>query len=362
MNGSGSFTINGLGFGATKGAGQVTLDGTIVLPTTAWTDQQIDVTVPAGTPAGPHQLKVTANNGQTHRQRPDLPRAAHHRSPFPAGAVLDDFNRSTASTNQTLGGNWGGRPLVAAHAQLPDHAERTGREPRTRPSSAPPAGTSTGAAARPSAPTRTPTSRFTKAVATGVEPPAAACCSRSVRAASAALNELRQRVRYNATAGSVTVTRPRPPPAGADAPVTRATFPGVTFAAGDRLGARALADGTVSVYKNGATSDRHDQRVRLPRRRPADRRPDFAGSALPAFNTPNDVRFDNFGGGNVAVLAGGYNPNVYEVGPGRTVRDDPGRARRRVRQHAATTSSSSTPGSPTWPTRGTTRAAPTTRT
>ena len=38
VNGSGSFTINGTGFGATKGAGKVTLDGSIVLPTTGWND------------------------------------------------------------------------------------------------------------------------------------------------------------------------------------------------------------------------------------------------------------------------------------------------------------------------------------
>ncbi len=65
IKGSGTFTINGFGFGATKGAGQVTLDGTIVLPTTAWGAQQIVVTVPPGTPTGPHQLSITANNGQS---------------------------------------------------------------------------------------------------------------------------------------------------------------------------------------------------------------------------------------------------------------------------------------------------------
>ncbi len=65
VNGSGSFTINGTGFGATKGAGKVTLDGSIVLPTTGWNDTTIGVTVPAGTAVGAHQLEVTADNGQT---------------------------------------------------------------------------------------------------------------------------------------------------------------------------------------------------------------------------------------------------------------------------------------------------------
>ncbi len=63
LNGSGAFTINGLGFGAT--AGQVLLDGSILLPTTGWTDRQIDVTVPAGAPIGPHQLSIEASNGQS---------------------------------------------------------------------------------------------------------------------------------------------------------------------------------------------------------------------------------------------------------------------------------------------------------
>ena len=62
VNGSGAFTIQGLGFGATKGTGSVTLDGT-ALPTTAWSDTSIDVTVPAGTPPGAHRLRITADNG-----------------------------------------------------------------------------------------------------------------------------------------------------------------------------------------------------------------------------------------------------------------------------------------------------------
>lgn len=63
VNGSGAFTIQGTGFGAA--AGQVLLDGSILLSTTGWTDRQIDVTVPAGTPIGPHQLSIEASNGQS---------------------------------------------------------------------------------------------------------------------------------------------------------------------------------------------------------------------------------------------------------------------------------------------------------
>ncbi|MCW2768130.1 MAG: pectin esterase [Nocardioides sp.] len=64
VNGSGSFTIQGTGFGASKGSGQVTLDGTPVTTDATWNDTTIDVTVPVGTPAGAHQLEITAGNGQ----------------------------------------------------------------------------------------------------------------------------------------------------------------------------------------------------------------------------------------------------------------------------------------------------------
>jgi len=65
VSGSGSFTIQGTGFGASKGAGRVTLDDTLLTTSGTWNDTTIDVTVPAGTPVGPHQLKITADNGQS---------------------------------------------------------------------------------------------------------------------------------------------------------------------------------------------------------------------------------------------------------------------------------------------------------
>ncbi|MEZ4866175.1 MAG: IPT/TIG domain-containing protein [Caldilineaceae bacterium] len=64
VNGSGSFTIEGTGFGAT--AGQVTLDGSATgLTVGPWSDTQITVNVANSTPAGPHQLQITAANGQS---------------------------------------------------------------------------------------------------------------------------------------------------------------------------------------------------------------------------------------------------------------------------------------------------------
>ncbi|HEY7589436.1 MAG TPA: hypothetical protein VH723_00445 [Candidatus Limnocylindrales bacterium] len=60
VSGSGDFSIEGQRFG--DAPGEVTLDG-IVIPTNAWTDRHIDVTVPPGTPPGAHQLMVTASSG-----------------------------------------------------------------------------------------------------------------------------------------------------------------------------------------------------------------------------------------------------------------------------------------------------------
>jgi uncharacterized repeat protein (TIGR01451 family) len=61
-----TFTITGLGFGASQGTGRVTLDGT-ALTVNSWSDTTINVTVPTnganGVSGGPHQLLVTAAGG-----------------------------------------------------------------------------------------------------------------------------------------------------------------------------------------------------------------------------------------------------------------------------------------------------------
>ncbi len=60
------FTVYGKGFGATKGDGKLTLDGTSIA-TATWSDTQITVTAALSPSIGqsPHQLMVTANNGKT---------------------------------------------------------------------------------------------------------------------------------------------------------------------------------------------------------------------------------------------------------------------------------------------------------
>ena len=79
-----------------------------------------------------------------------------------------------------------------------------------------------------------------------------------------------------------------------------------------RLGARALADGTVQVYQGTTLLGQ----VTLPTTAAWTGRIGVrfvnTGTGAPA---TNETRFDDFGGGNVAVTAT-YHPNIYEVGPG----------------------------------------------
>jgi SdrD B-like domain/Abnormal spindle-like microcephaly-assoc'd, ASPM-SPD-2-Hydin len=56
-----NFTISGTSFGTS--AGSVTLDGTIPLTTTSWSNTTIAVTVPLTTAPGAHQLTITGANG-----------------------------------------------------------------------------------------------------------------------------------------------------------------------------------------------------------------------------------------------------------------------------------------------------------
>lgn len=57
-----SFTITGLGFGATTGS--VTFDG-LPLNVTTWSDTGITATIPNNMPFGPHQLTITAGNAKS---------------------------------------------------------------------------------------------------------------------------------------------------------------------------------------------------------------------------------------------------------------------------------------------------------
>lgn len=60
VNGGGTVTLQGQGFGNTPGT--LLVDGS-PFPTTSWTDTEISAFVPPGTPAGPYQIDILASNG-----------------------------------------------------------------------------------------------------------------------------------------------------------------------------------------------------------------------------------------------------------------------------------------------------------
>lgn len=79
----------------------------------------------------------------------------------------------------------------------------------------------------------------------------------------------------------------------------RAVFPGITFAVGDQLGARTLADGTINVYRNGVLLGVASVIGVGGNTWPMSRV--TAGGRIGVYMvTPaNSARFDNFGGGDV---------------------------------------------------------------
>ena len=68
-----SFTITGIGFGATRGSGSVRLENKSggptpsisILPILSWSDRQLQALVPSGFPPGPYQLTITNGSGQS---------------------------------------------------------------------------------------------------------------------------------------------------------------------------------------------------------------------------------------------------------------------------------------------------------
>ena len=322
VKGSGSFTIDGFGFGANKGAGKVTLGESIVLPTTSWNNKQIHVTVPPDTPTGPLQLNITADNGQSTVNGLTFHVLAGGVAPFPAGAILDNFNRSSSSSSQTLGSNWGA--LASTQAGLfritPTSADPN--QAQVRSASFFLLGNVNGGSVYFSGGSAFGADQdayftFTKTVTAGNNREGGVLLKvgASVIGTMSSFVSVTYKPGSSVAASSVVVATATNV-VQTLSPVTRGTISGVSFANGDQLGARALADGTVNVYKNGTLIGT----VTIPEPlasavgRIGVR---FAATGNNAFGSPNDARFDNFGGGDVTVSAGGYNPKLYEVGPGK---------------------------------------------
>lgn len=285
VNGTGSFTINGLGFGT---GGTVTLDGTIALPTTAWSNTQIDVTVPTGTPFGPHQLVVTAANGQQTINGLTFHVLGSAAATFPSTLVLDDFNRANSNN---LGGNW---PFFTPGYRISGNTLQA----RSFAYFSTPLWT-----ANTFGPDQEAYFTFTN-VST-----AASAQGLILKSNGASLIN----VLYNVSSSQVEIWTLD----SGQGAVQQSIISGVTLANGDIFGANALADGTVSVYKNGTqigstnvTSGASPWPTALAQGGGQ------IGVQFVGTTNPNSASIDDFGGGNVVAVAGStYMPNLYEVGP-----------------------------------------------
>ncbi|MDP1807169.1 MAG: hypothetical protein Q8K72_18475 [Acidimicrobiales bacterium] len=292
--GARTFTIDGQGFGATTGT--VAFDG-IALPTMSWSATHIDVTVPAATAVGPHQLTITSSSGA--RTVNGLTFHVVGEGLFPATGVLDAFNRSTPATNQSLGAGWGQNGTSASIYRISpttltgftDQAQVRGTGNTTWLASA-------------FGPDQEAYFTFTQVSAAASEQ--ALILKATGNPANGSLIE----VTYSPATGGTVLVRTKNSGTNFAGAVTRLTI-AASFAAGDQLGARARSDGTVRVFKNGTQIGL----VTIPTTGAA-AWATGGGSIGLRFNGATiaaDARLDNFGGGNAAPA---YTPNVYEVGPG----------------------------------------------
>ncbi|MCX6045653.1 MAG: hypothetical protein NT075_11125, partial [Chloroflexi bacterium] len=300
-NTAGAFTIKGVGFGPTQGAGQVTLDGSIVLPVTGWNDTDIAVTVPATTPVGPHKLNIKAANGQS-----TINGLTFHVlgsgafGAFPSTGVLDNFNRG--NTTNGFGGSWvDDTPNAVFNVNSNQARVQTG----TNVSGAwwgSNSGTLYGSA-------QEAYFTFAKISPSSTEQALLLKLNPGLTGADAILASWIE-VSYN---GSNAV-QVRVKSSGQN-PANRGAAFAVTFGVGDQLGARAAADGTVTVFKNGAQIGSVNVNPWTPLLNATGGRIGvrFVGTGT---TTANEARFDDFGGGT--ATASSYLPTVYEVGPGKT--------------------------------------------
>ncbi len=266
----------------------MTLDG-VDLPTTTWTDQQIEVSVPTSTIAGPHQLAVKADNGRTTVNGLTFHVLSVPSGTLPTLGVLDTFNRSNAIT---LGSNWSqlSVPILGASIRTNNNqalASVLGQAIWNGPSSA--YGTAQGAAFTIANTTLNGDALILKA-----------------SGGSTTLPSTYIRVRYSSGSGGQVIVETTTNTGGSY--TNRGTF-SASFASGNTLSAVALADGTVNVFKTaGAVTT-------------------LVGTATGALgaNTgriglqmPTNARVDDFRGGNVTVAGGPtYRPTLYEVGSGK---------------------------------------------
>lgn len=307
--GAGAFTITGLGFGSS--AGQVLLNG-VPLPTTSWSDTQISVSVPAATTLGSQQLSIRAANGRNTVNGLTFHVLSNGSvAAFPSNAVLDTFERNV-SVGLGLAAGWAVDSTGSIYSSVDSPSSGNGYA-RVR----------TGKNAFDAW-------RFSSSY--GADQEAYFTFRQLSSEAGAHEQGLLLKFSGGLTPNSpaaqwveVTFDNDLSPAAGLQPGVRISSKssgvitahhtisgPAVNFVAGDQLGARALSDGSILVYKNGvqlgstynlAASSAWTGQIGV--------RFNGTGTTLAA-----EARFDDFGGGTVG-MSPSYMPALFEVGPGK---------------------------------------------
>ena len=288
--GAGSFTIKGVGFGPSPG-GTVALDATPIT-VTSWSDSTIQATVPAGTPVGPHQLRITTSTGLTPVNALTFHVLGSAAAPFPSTPVLDQFNRANSNS---LGSNW------SSNTALRIINQQLGITGATIFGTSLPANTLWGSILNPFGANQEAYATITQLGTASSE--FGLVLKSGIGAIRVVRTNTNVQVRTTANLGITWQTQ--------------ATFPGAP-PVGSVLGARAAPNGMVTVYVNGAPIGSVNVTTTATPWPAAlagnGGRIGVYGLVSPP-TTTSDVRLDNFGGGNFVPAAGGYTPNLYEVGP-----------------------------------------------
>jgi len=283
VRGSGAFTIRGVGFGLQ--AGKVQFDG-VDIPTTGWSDTTMTATVPPGFAPGPHQMTIITAAGLRTVNGLTFHVLGANPTPFPGTPVIDGFNRTNLGPNWNFGYNalFGGWDISTSQ---PNQQLRVRRGFLGLLSDVTSWSTSFGADQEAYA---TISDLGPSGSQYGVLLKSTAFAG--IRVVANGTNVRIQTRSFLTWTTQATATQ--------------------TVGVGSKIGGRALADGTVIAYLNGVEVVRTSVGASS----------GSSGGQIGVYGsgptTSNDIRFDDFGGGNFVPAAGGYNPTVYEVGPGKT--------------------------------------------
>lgn len=311
VNDSGTFTIQGAGFGAQGPGSEVTLDGNPI-QIDSWTDTDITATVNTTDPAGPQQLEitndsgVTSSNGLTFHVLRGGGAGGPIEPAFPDSGILDDFNRANGGLNANVPNSpWDGDTSASNfRIQGTDYVEvRTSGRVYWEPEGPGLEGGGIFDADQEAFITLTKLSARTQAQ----QGLMLKFSGNSFGSTNNANGGAFIQVTYNTGTDAIEVkTKNRNQSIGNDGAnlTTHLSIPAAgVFAEGDTLGARTLHDGTTIVYVNGVEVGRTDVLAGGW----AQDLVEGAGS-IGAYvtgindNQPqNTTEFDDFGGGSVAL-------------------------------------------------------------